>query len=455
MDFPLNPKPINSEPKQDLALLRDAEEPLTFLDFTLKNPERLPTNTKPNITLKKMEKTWRWFGKKDPVSLSQLKAIGVEGIVSALHDIPNGEIWTKEAILAHKSEIEATGLRWRVVESLPVSEGIKIRGEDWEQLIYAYQVSLQNLAECGIHTVCYNFMPVLDWVRTDLRYALPNGGISMAFDPITFAAFDLHILKRPGAESQYETAILNAAEEKISRMDMDEQEALAYSIIVHTQAFVDGAVDASEKHYKEKFREYLLRYEDIGKEKLQQNLVAFLQEILPTAAQYNIHMAIHPDDPPFSVLGLPRIVSTQEDLEYLFGAIPNFTNGLTFCSGSLGARKDNDLPQIFTQFASRVHFVHLRNIQFEGDSGFFYESGHLEGHVDMVELVQLILQEEKRRKGEGRKDWSLPMRPDHGVEILDDSKRENPPGYPLVGRMKGLAELRGLEQGLRMRGNPL
>ncbi|MEM6631672.1 MAG: mannonate dehydratase [Bacteroidota bacterium] len=398
-----------------------------------------------------MKKTWRWFGKKDPVSLTQLKVLGVEGIVSALHHIPNGKIWPKEEILSHKSKIEAAGLQWSVVESLPVSEGIKIRGKNWDQLIHSYCESLKNLAECGIHTVCYNFMPVLDWVRTDLHYSLPTGGISMAFDPITFATFDLHILKRPRAESQYKPALLAAAEKKISQMSLAEQEALAYSIIVHTQAFIDGAVDPSERHYKEKFLEYVLQYQDTGKGQLRENLVAFLQEIFPTAARNNIHMAIHPDDPPFSVLGLPRIISNQADLEYLFEAVPHLTNGLTFCSGSLGARPDNDLSQIFSLYASRIHFVHLRNIQFTGEQGFFYESGHLEGQVDMAHLVQLILQEEYRRKEEGQEDWLIPMRPDHGVELLDDDQRKHPPGYPLMGRMKGLAELRGLEAGLRGR----
>ena len=393
-----------------------------------------------------MEKTWRWFGPSDPISLKQIKQIGVEGIVTALHHIPNGELWSQEEILVRKREIERWGMTWSVVESLPVSEGIKTRSSDWGRLISNYRTSLQNLSACGISCVCYNFMPVLDWVRTDLAFPT-EAGTSMAFDPITFAAFDVFILKRPKAEESYSGSILQEAEERVHQMSKEAQEALAYSTIVHTQAFIDGAIDAGETNYKEKFLEVLAAYSDLGEPQLRSNLFSFLEAVIPIAETLGIRLAIHPDDPPFSVLGLPRIVSTAADLEATFSAVPSVSNGLTFCTGSLGARKDNNLLDILRTYSHRIHFAHLRNLQYL-DKGVFYESGHLDGVVDMGEVVKGLLQEEYRRQKEGRVDARIPMRPDHGLMILDDETRNTPPGYPLLGRMKGLAELVGLESGI-------
>ncbi len=394
-----------------------------------------------------LEKTWRWFGEKDNITLDMLQQMGVEGVITALHHIPNGEVWPVKEIMKVKNAIEKHGMRWSVVESLPVSEGIKICSDDREQLIKNYQESVRNLGKCGIDTICYNFMPVLDWARTDLHYKLDNGGESMYFDFPTFVAFDIHILKRPDAEKDYPAEIVKAAEEVYKNMSEEEAEKLAYNIIVVTQGFIDGVIDGSIPDYKSLFLEFIDRYKDYDKNKMRENLKAFLDDIIPIAEGVGVKMAIHPDDPPFPVLGLPRIIGQQEDYEWLFEANKSPNNGITFCAGSLSARKENDLPQIIEKTADRIHFVHLRNTLLLED-GSFYESGHLVGSQNMVKLVTALLKEQKRRIEQGRQDIKMPVRPDHGIKMLEDYKNEYNPGYPLIGRLKGLAELDGLMKGI-------
>lgn len=393
-----------------------------------------------------LEKTWRWFGKNDRVSLAQLKQFGVEGIVTALHHVKGGAVWPIDEINQVKNEIEKYGMRWSVVESLPVSEGIKTNSPEREELIRNYITSLKNLAECGIDTVCYNFMPVLDWARTDLHFVNERGAESMLFHYETFAAFDVFILERPGAEKDYTPEVLNTAKQLIGKMTEEEKNNLAYNIIVVTQGFINGTV-GNVHNYKQVFLDYLKRYDAIDRNTLRNNLAAFLNDIIPVAEQVGIRMCIHPDDPPFSLLGLPRIASTMEDFDWIFSACPSVNNGLTFCSGSLSVREDNDLVAIVKKFAERIHFVHLRNIKSLGGRS-FYESAHLEGVVDMYAVMKALLEEQKRRKEVGRIDLKMPFRPDHGLRILDDFNRESNPGYPLVGRMKGLAEITGLEMGI-------
>lgn len=393
-----------------------------------------------------LEKTWRWFGKNDKVTLAQLKQFGIEGIVTALHHIKGGAVWPVEEINQVKSEIEKHGMRWSVVESLPVSEGIKTNSPEREELIRNYITSLRNLAQCGIDTVCYNFMPVLDWARTDLHFVNERGAESMLFHYETFTAFDVYILERPGAEKDYTAEVLNKAKQLIGKMTEDEKNNLAYNIIVVTQGFINGTV-GNVHNYKQVFLDFLKRYDAIDRHTLRNNLAAFLNDIIPVAEEVGIRMCIHPDDPPFSLLGLPRIASTMEDFEWIFSACPSVNNGLTFCSGSLSVREDNDLVAIVKKFAERIHFVHLRNITSLGGRS-FYESAHLEGVVDMYAVLKALLEEQKRRKESGRQDLKMPFRPDHGLKILDDFNRESNPGYPLVGRMKGLAEITGLEMGI-------
>jgi len=390
-----------------------------------------------------LEKTWRWFGEKDPIRLEQLAQIGVEGVITALHHIPNGEVWPKDEILKVKNAIEAHGMRWSVVESLPVSEGIKIQSDDRARLIANYQQSVRNLGECGIDTICYNFMPVLDWARTDLHYRLPNGAESMYFDFPTFVAFDVFILKRPGAEADYPRELVDKARTVFNKMTEEEAEELAYNIIVVTQGFIDGVIDGSVPDPKALFLEFIDRYKDIDKAKLRENLKAFLDEIIPVAEEAGVRLAIHPDDPPFPVLGLPRIIGQLDDYEWLFEANQSPNNGITFCAGSLSARKENNLAEIIEKTRERIHFVHLRNTQMLED-GSFYESGHLTGSQNMVPLVTALLQEQKRRIEAGRADFKMPVRPDHGLKLLDDFNHQYNPGYPLIGRLKGLAELDGI-----------
>ena len=395
-----------------------------------------------------LEKTWRWFGEKDPITLDMLVQMGVEGVITALHHIPNGEVWSVDEIMKVKNAIEKRGMRWSVVESLPVSEGIKICSEDRPRLIKNYQESVRNLGACGIDTICYNFMPVLDWARTNLHYKLNNGGESMHFDFPTFVAFDAYILKRPNAEKDYPKEVVEKAKEVYAKMTEDEAEELAYNIIVVTQGFIDGVIDGSVPDPKALFLEFIKRYEGYDKNKMRENLKAFLDDVIPVAEEAGVNFAIHPDDPPFPVLGLPRIIGQKEDYQWLYEANKSPNNGITFCAGSLSARKENNLLDIIKSYGERIHFVHLRNTKLLPD-GSFYESGHLAGSQNMVSLMTALLKEQKKRISEGRKDVKMPVRPDHGIKILDDYNNDKyNPGYPLVGRLKGLAELDGLMAGI-------
>ncbi len=394
-----------------------------------------------------LEKSWRWFGFNDSVKLTDLKQMGIEGVVTALHHIPNGEIWPVDEIMKVKSAIEAHGMHWTVIESLPVSEGIKIRNADCDRLIANYKQSLQNLGQCGIDTVCYNFMPVLDWVRTSLHYQLPSGGEVMYFDYSTFAAFDVFILKRTGAEADYPEDVLVKAREVVQSMSAAEQENLARNIIVVSQGFIDGVVDGSASDYKKAFLNFLDTYKSINRDKLRKSLSLFLREVVPVAEKAGVNLCIHPDDPPFPVLGLPRIVSTQDDLEWICAQVDSIANGITFCTGSLSVNRQNNLAQIAEKLGPRIHFTHLRNNVFFGNRE-FHEYGHIEGDIDMYPIVKALLKEQIRRKETGRKDFRIPFRPDHGVKMLDDYTRSANPGYPLIGRLKGLAEISGMQMAI-------
>lgn len=394
-----------------------------------------------------LEKTWRWFGFNDTITLDHLVQMGVQGVVTSLHHIPNGEVWEVEEILKVKKAIEAKGMRWSVVESLPVSEGIKIQSADRPRLIENYKQSVENLGKCGIDTICYNFMPVLDWSRTNLNYRLKNGGEAMYFDFPTFVAFDVFMLKRPNAETDYPQDLIIKAKEVYDSMSKEESERLVYNIIVLTQGFVNGVIDGSVSDPKSLFLSFIEKYKNIDKAQLRVNFKAFLDDVIPTAEDSGVRMCVHPDDPPFPVLGLPRIVGNLEDFEWLLQANTSPNNGITYCAGSLSARKDNNLVEIAEKCASRIHFIHLRNTQIIED-GSFYESGHLEGGRDMVDIMTVLLKEQKRRIKDGRLDFRMPMRPDHGIKILSDFENQYNPGYPLIGRLKGLAELDGLMAGL-------
>jgi mannonate dehydratase len=391
-----------------------------------------------------LEKAWRWFGFNDSVKLSDLRQMGIEGVVTALHHIPNGEVWPVGEIMKVKSAIEAHGMRWTVVESLPVSEGIKTHNADYDRLIANYRQSLRNLGQCGIDKVCYNFMPVLDWVRTSLQYRLPDGGEVMFFDFATFVAFDVFLLKRPDAAKDYPEETVEKARQIVASMPEDEQEKLVRNIIVVSQAFIDGTVDASVADYKKAFLNLLETYKEIDREKLREHLSLFLNDVVPVAEEAGVSLCIHPDDPPFPVLGLPRIVSTQDDLEWICNQVDSTANGITFCTGSLSVNRQNNLEQMVQKIGHRIHFAHLRNNVFLPD-GAFYEFGHVEGDVDMYPIVKALLKEQIRRKETGRTDFRIPFRPDHGVKMLDDYTHPANPGYPLIGRLKGLAEISGMQ----------
>ena len=388
-----------------------------------------------------MREAWRWFGPSDPIPLAHVRQAGATDVVTALHRRPSGSVWPIDEIEERKAIVDAAGLRWSVVESLPVSENIKARSGAWREDVDAYRMSLANLASCGIRTVCYNFMPLLDWTRTDLSFAMPNGSRALRFDADAFAAFDLFILRRANAEQDWHQDQVRRAAE-LHRVLSDSAKAEL------TRSIIAGLPGAAEHYSIEMLRDALLCYGDVGVEGLRTNLVEFIRAVAPTAMEHRVNLCIHPDDPPFSLLGLPRIVSVAADVDALFAGCELQANGLTFCTGSFGVRAENHLAAMIERFAQRIHFVHLRNTRREPVVGAgqpsFHEADHLAGDVDMVEVIRALLSEERRRVATGRVDAVIPMRPDHGHQMLDDLNKQTNPGYSAIGRLRGLAELRGI-----------
>jgi mannonate dehydratase len=388
-----------------------------------------------------LEETFRWYGPNDAVTLAAIKQTGATGIVTALHHVPCGDIWSLAEINRRLEIVNAAGFTWSVVESVNIHESIKTGAADRDKYIENYIATLKNLSDAGIKTVCYNFMPVLDWTRTDIDYRLPNNASALRYDAIALAAFDLYILERGGAYEEFNAELQQHAKEYLGRLTADEIKDLTNTVMA-------GLPGTTEVLTVAEFKEHLKKYRDVDAAALKENLAYFLRAIIPHAEQCSVKMCIHPDDPPFPILGLPRVVSTEKDLEDVVNAAPSSSNGITFCTGSLGARADNDLPGMVSRWGSHIHFLHLRNVRRE-DDGSFFEADHLNGSTDMYAVMKNVILEQKRRQETGRLDIAIPMRPDHGHKILDDFNYNTYPGYSVTGRMKGLAELRGLEMGIK------